>query len=335
MKLIKKTRPLPLRTITLRQFHQCRNKILIIRHMGGLGDIFMQCMMFEDFKSLHPELEIVFACPQQYHDVVANHPYIDEILDSNKVNAQDYLISYNTSTACTRYECRIAPFSSEHRSDIWAWHCGVKLTKHNMHLTIPDSSKEFGYKCINAARNGHTGPSVLVCPFSAIADKDLTESQTRGLIKELQDMGCFVCITHTAPTKYLSKLDVPVFTNTSILDWMGIVNTVDYVISVDTAGFHCAGGLGKPLMGIFTFADGKVYGKYFDFVLVQRHRDNGDWDCGPCYNWAKCPKSQGSPKPCLTTLTVEMFADGVHRMFKRWPNKNSYNSIKLTWDRTK
>jgi len=44
-----------------------------------------------------------------------------------------------------------------------------------------------------------------------------------------------------------------------------------------------AGGLGKPLCGIFTFADGKIYGKHYDFVLVQKHRDNGNWNCGSCF----------------------------------------------------
>jgi hypothetical protein len=86
-----------------------------------------------------------------------------------------------------------------------------------------------------------------------------------------------------------------------------------------------AGELKKPLVGVFTFADGKVYGRYYDFVLVQKHRDNGDWDCGPCYNWGNCTKTEKVPKPCLTEITAEMIIEGVDKMFDKWPLSNIGN----------
>ena len=77
----------------------------------------------------------------------------------------------------------------------------------------------------------------------------------------------------------------------------------------------------KPLVGIFTFADGKVYGKHFDFFLVQRHRDDDPtWTCGPCYNWGMCPKTKRSPKPCLTELTADMMLEKADAMLEKWPN---------------
>jgi ADP-heptose:LPS heptosyltransferase len=94
------------------------------------------------------------------------------------------------------------------------------------------------------------------------------------------------------------------------------MSLADYVISVDTSAFHLAGGLKKPLMGIFTFADGKVYGKYFNFVLVQKHRDNGNWDCGPCYNFSICPKSPLKVKPCLTELKYDDFMIGIQKLLQ-------------------
>jgi hypothetical protein len=78
--------------------------------------------------------------------------------------------------------------------------------------------------------------------------------------------------------------------------------------------------MGKPLVGVFTFADGTVYGRYFDFVLVQKHRNNDpEWTCGPCYNWGACPKTKSNPKPCLTEITVEMLLEGVDKMLEKWP----------------
>ena len=60
--------------------------------------------------------------------------------------------------------------------------------------------------------------------------------------------------------------------------------------------------------------------------------DNGDWSCGPCYNWMTCthPKGCGNalePKPCLTELTVEEIKEGIDKMFERWPGKKANKSL--------
>ena len=73
------------------------------------------------------------------------------------------------------------------------------------------------------------------------------------------------------------------------------------------------------MTGIFTFANGKTYGKYYDFILVQKHMDDGNWDCGPCYNYRICPKTQKELKPCLTELTEKEIKEGINKMFKKWP----------------
>lgn len=318
MKLISR-KPLPNIELTLRQFHERRNKVLIVREVGGLGDILMHRMMFEDLKKVHPEIKIIFACPQQYHTALKDHPYIDELADSKKISTYDYIVSYNTTTACTRYEVRVSPFSGEHRSDIWAGHCGVTLTNHNMHISIPEEKKQIGRDMINDVKKDFNGPVVIISPISAMIGKNLTDDQLVGLISNLRSRNCFVCATHFAPIPLLKKMKVPVFHGISTLNWMGVINAADYIISVDTATFHFAGGIGKPLLGIFTFADGKVYSKYYQSELIQKHRDNGDWDCGPCYNWANCPKVKTLIKPCLTEITNDMLIDGVDRMFKRWP----------------
>ena len=144
-----------------------------------------------------------------------------------------------------------------------------------------------------------------------------------GVSKKLQKMGCNVVALHKTPIEELRVNDVNTIWGISIKQWMGILEAADYVISVDTAAFHFAGGIKKPLVGIFTFMDGKTYGKYYDFVLVQKHRDNGDWDCGPCFDWPQCPKCpKNNPlKPCLTEISVDMIMEGIEKMFELWPHQ--------------
>jgi ADP-heptose:LPS heptosyltransferase len=304
--------------ISLREFYEKRNQILIFRATGGLGDILVHRMIFEDLKKTAPDTQIIFACPEKFHDAVRDHPYIDELVDSTKIDANDYLIMHNTSNACCRYEVNMAPLSGKNRSDIWANHCGVSLKNHNMHIKLEDEVIEKARQNIAKARNT-AGHSILFTPISAMLNKNLTPAQMEAVVKGLRKKGLFVWSSHTTPIPELARLKVPVLQG-SIRTWMGYVYNADYVLTVDTAGFHMAGGLGKPMTAVFTFTDGKVYGRWYkNWVLVQKHRDDGDWDCGPCYNWPDCPRSKKNPKPCLSEITPQMILKGVDEMLKRHP----------------
>jgi len=307
------------RTLNLREFYDKRNKVLIIRAVGGLGDIFMHRMMFEDFKELVGDGEVHFACPSQYHQAVIDHPYIDKVLDSAQVEKTDYIISYNTTTACGRHEMKIAPKSDLNRSDIWSKHCGVNLKKHDMHIRFTEDELKEGKDILETYRN-RTGPIAIVCPISAMVNKNLLDHQLNAIVDNLYERGCCVVGLHTYPVMPLVKRGVPSIHSLNIRQWMSVLKNADYVVSVDTSAFHCAGGLGKPLTGIFTFADGKVYGEYYDFVLIQKHRDKDPcWTCGPCYDWGQCPKTKQNPKPCLTEINKDMLVEGLDKMFEKWP----------------
>lgn len=280
--------------------------------MGGLGDILVHRMMFEDFKRVMPDVKLIFACPKIYRDAVKDHPYLDDVLDCKEVDTSEYIQVYNTSNACCRYELAKAPFSGKNRCDIWANHCGVVLKNHNMHLNLEETIKKEAMELVEKHRTCN-GPKVLFTPISAMLNKNLTMKQTKEVILGLRERGLYVYTSHLHHTELFDHMNVPVLKG-NIRQWMGFVYAADCVVSVDTAAFHMAGGIGKPLVGIFSFTDGKVYSKYYKAELVQKHRDNGDWDCGPCYNWLICPKSKSNPKPCITEITSNMILEGVDKM---------------------
>jgi len=310
------------RTLNMREFFGKRNKVLIIRAVGGLGDILMHRMMFQDFKELIGDGEVHFACPAQYHAAVQDHPYLSKVLDSSTVDKSDYIISYNTTTACGRYEMRMAPFADLNRSDIWSQHCGVTLKHHDMHIQLTESEKQEGFNILENYRD-RPGPSVLVCPVSAMMNKNLLDHQLAAVVRNLHERGCYVAGLHNYPLVPLTKRQLPSIHSLNIRQWMSAINAADYVVSVDTSAFHCAGGLKKPLLGIFTFADGKVYGRHYPTAeLVQKHRDTDpNWTCGPCYNWGECPKTKQNPKPCLTEISNDMLINGLDRMFSKFPTR--------------
>jgi ADP-heptose:LPS heptosyltransferase len=307
-------------TMSLKKFHEAKDRILIVRNYGGAGDILMHRMLFEDIALLLPEAEIYFACPPAFHGLVSDHPFLAGVLDNRVVNYGDFPVSYNTSSACARYEMALAPLSGDHRSDIWASHCGFALTRHDMHFRIPVDAVVFGQSVAEKVRAGSEAPVVAIAPISAQQPKDLTNGQLDGVVRGLRDRGCLPLGVHTNHIPVLGGLNVPVIRNLSPQNWMGVMNAVDYVVSVDTGTFHLAGGLGKPTVGVFAHTDGVVYGKYYRrFQLVQKHRKDGDWPCGPCYTAMNCPKTQALLKPCLTEITPEMILEGFDRLRSRFP----------------
>ena len=308
----------------LKEFYEKRNKILIVRECGGVGDILMIRFLFEDFKKHNPETEIHFACPERFHNLVKDHHFIDKLLDSEQIKIQEYLVSYNISSACSRYEMN-PNNPGKHRSDIWANHCGLELKNHNMHINLDEESIQLGKLVVSELKKDKSQPFVLLAPVSASKAKDLNGQQLKGLVDCLKARNCFICGIHSGQIRELEELGIPVIYGIGMKKWMGIVNAADYVISVDTGCFHLAGGLGRPLMGIFTYCDGKIYSKYYQAELVQKHIDKF---C-PCYNMSICPLSDAPIKPCATEITSGMLVDGVDRMFRRWP-WGEKNNVKLT-----
>lgn len=308
----------------LAAFTERKNRLLIHRGTGGLGDILMHRMLFEDFKLLVPDIKIVFATPQNYWPAVEDHPFVDEIIDSNTVDSRDFLISYNTTTACGRYENRVAPLSDKHRADIWADHCGIRLTKHNMHIRLRPEEVAFGRDQL--AKHAAGLPVALVAPISAMKSKNMDAEQMNGTARELRRAGYAPVCLHNTPVPEMTE--APVLIVNSIRNWMGVIYAADLVVSVDTAAFHCAGGMRKPLVGMFTWADGLAYGKWYDFALVQKNRAyTPGWDCGPCYKWhecKKCPELE-QRKPCVTDLTVDDIMAGVSSLFEKWPQLRPSN----------
>lgn len=303
---------------TLSDFYTRRNHILIQRKTGGFGDILMHRMIFEDFKLLCPDIRITFACPKIYHQAVEDHPFIDELVDHIEINPNDFLVKYDTTTVCGQTEMINAPKSSPHRSDIWADACDIQLTRHNMHLTVNTEDGAYAREQIAKIKN-RPGPVVGFSPLSAISSKNLDINQSNAIINGVHKLGCFIFGLHALP---ILNFDAPQLSGKNTRNFIALIQACDYIITVDSAAFHVAGGFSKPQVGVFSWADGKVYGKYYqNWELVQRHRDNGNWDCGPCYNWGLCTKCDYKiiRKPCITEITAKEVLEAFQRLILKFP----------------
>lgn len=328
----------PVSQESLRSFYNKRNKVLLIRNSRGIGDILNCRMLFKNFKKINTDLHLTFACSEEYLNLIKGHPYVDDVVDVDKICKEEYMVSYDISNCCIHYESTQMSKNTKHRAEIWADHCGINLEDQNMYLPFISREKiTDGYLAVKEIKNNSqynkNGPSVFFSPTAYEQLRSLTLEQTNETIKFLRNKGFFVYSSSNITLKPLENMEVPVLTGRTLEDWMSYIHAADYVVTVDTATFHYAGGIKKPLTGIFTHVDGKLRGKFYDFVLVQKHRDNGNWPCGPCYNYLYCshpnctqpitgPNNQRSPlglRPCLTELTTTEIKEGIDKMLLRWP----------------
>ncbi len=310
LKLISDTRP---RDYSLKDIRDKRRKVLVKRDVGGLGDILVHRMIFEDFKIAMPDCHVTFACPKSYFQAVADHPFIDDIVDCDSVDARDFLVHYNTSTACVKYEMTTMPRVDKHRSDMWAEHCGLTLTRHSMHIRLLKEETEWATNKLKNMSGGR--PTVLVAPVTAMSSKNIEDEQISPVVKTLEGRGFYVFGVHNLPLYY----NMPTVTGLNTRQFMSFVNCVDYVIAGDTAAFHLAGGLGKPTVLVAGWADGKVLSKHYKNVsVVQKHRDDmPEWTCGPCHNPHTCcmqPDKKLTRKPCMTEITPDMILAGFDKL---------------------
>jgi ADP-heptose:LPS heptosyltransferase len=303
--------------LSLRDFYKRRNNVLILRDSGGLGDILMLRMIFEDIKRVMPDAHISVAIPTNYHRAMFWHPFIDRVLNSKEVDENNFGISYNVTTACVRYEMKIRPKADRHRAEIWSAYCGYRLTKANMHLCLPKLMEAYARKKLQEKVKERGKGYVCFSPISAMVSKDLDSQQMKGVLKGIQEMGYSPFILHYKP---IEGIDCPVF-SVQHDEWLALINASDYVVTVDTAALHAANGFQKPTVAVFSWADGKVYTKFHDkCILIQRHRDHTpDWTCGPCYDHPRCPKTNNPRKPCITEITADEVLNAFTQLIKRYP----------------
>jgi len=259
-----------LKNIPIDEYFSKRNRILIHRDLGGAGDILMHRMIFEDFKIINPNVHITFAVPPQFFPLVKNHPFIDCVADFRTVDHNDYIMVYDTTATCLNYEQRMAEgHPPKNRPDIWAESCGVKLTKHNMHLEIDEKIKDLGHE-IWQKFDTEGRPRILISPIAMSSQRGLSLEQYEAIMKKLQSMNVFILGTNINKDTLFDQLQIPQFNTKKIEEWMGLVSAADYVISVDTGTFHLAAGLKKPLLGLFTKTEGSIRGQNYEFVLWQQ-----------------------------------------------------------------
>lgn len=246
--------------------------VLLIRSVGGLGDLFAIRMLLHDLKKAHPGARLVFATPEHYWESVQDHPDIDQLVTPNEACPTSYPISYDCSTCCGAYEMHVAPQQILNRADIWATACGVTIADYDMRIGFTQEEQGEAREMLG------TTPTVAICPTSSTKCRDLTPRCRQETARALLERGYQVVVLHSQTLPDMPE-GVRQLTTLGTRQLMAVASQVKAAISVDTSHVHLLGGLKIPTVGVFSTADGYTYCRHYPHTIVLQDHEPGT------YNW--------------------------------------------------
>ncbi|MEA1938655.1 MAG: glycosyltransferase family 9 protein [Pseudomonadota bacterium] len=312
--------------IKLDDYLSNQDKILIIRAVGGIGDVLISRMLFEDLKALKPSIEVCYAVQPIFFPLVQDHPFIDRVLDCNNIKLTEWPFFRDITHKAGTYEAATMPFIDKHRTDVWAEYIGYELKNHEGHMHLDEEDITWGKAFIKPSDK----PRIGISPISAHASKDWGIEKFQKLINRIGDKA-EIYIFHN------SNLDLEGDNCHKLLDltfrqWIAAVDELDMMVTVMTANFNIANMLHKPTIAIAGAEDLDIYGKYFpELVPIQRHRKDGEeWEHCPCWRasgWCAYDSVKQYPRKCIRSITVDEVYAEVEKLISKLKG-----GVQLSWN---
>jgi ADP-heptose:LPS heptosyltransferase len=283
--------------------------ICVYRGCGGYGDIINMRMIFQDIKKYYKEYSIDWCLPHSYFDAAQSHPFVDNIIGLQDYNKSKYKFVFDLTTACTNYEWKKNIKNDKNRADIWAIHAGVRLSDSSTFMPVyKDLFDSIIVDLINLGWDKKK-KIVVLCPYSATEAKNMTSSQILFIKDMVKDY--FLVSLHNKQSEFLYKNKIPCISNYTIKKSMSLIYISNFVISTDTGHLHCSGAYNKPSLGLFCYTNGNLICKYYKSVVPVQIEN---LDCGPCYLYTSCVKSQNIVKPCRTNISLDQIKNSWQKL---------------------
>ncbi len=276
------------------------NYICVYRGCGGYGDIINMRLIFEDIKKHFKNNLIDWCLPYSFFDAAKLHPFVDNLIALQDYNIEKYKFIIDLTTACTRYEWKHKQNTFKNRAEIWSSAANVSLNNPQTYMPSYDECIDNIQKDLFEMGYRKNKKLIIFCPFSSLESKNLTKEQIL-YIKELTKNHFLVCL-HNKKIKFIDDNKILSISNYSLKQSMALTKIADYVISTDTGHLHCSGAYNIPTLGLFCYTNGKIITKYYKSVEVVQI---DDMDCGPCYTYTSCCKSNELVKPCRINISLE------------------------------
>jgi len=310
--------------------------ILLIRYLGGIGDILMVTPAIRGVREKFPNAEITFAINKQYaagslFDIIEFNPHIDKIVNTHGLTIEQkksYTSWTDLSHPCARYEAQTAPNVDLHRSEIYCEECGVTPSSMKPVLVLPEQDMEFAHDFYN--RHGLYGSKVVaIQPYAADLRRVWGPDRMLAVAGLMSDVK-FLWID------YLNK---PVNPPENVIDCTrlkvrqtaALVKKSNLAVGCDSFLLQISAALDVPLIAIFGATDPYMRCKFHTNWTPIWHKD----ECSDCPCWYGYPclnthlKDLGNlvvidrdgheltKRKCLETVTVPEVADTIRKMLDK------------------
>jgi len=254
-------------------------RFLLIRKLGGLGDILVTSMIFPDLRDQYPDIETTYAIPKLYHPLFAGSgvrviDYADvygrvgphygpdsEFHRSGirRESLETYDLIEDISRPCHHWEVLMRQYQTidgargltwRNRLDRWTRWFG--LTVRNPRTCIRLDPTEI--TAMRARFPRSTKPVLLWSPVSAGANRSYPwfSDVTHALSQDFS----VVYLHHEA-------IGPSTLTGLSLREMGAACAAADCILSVDTSTFHWGGILHKPTVGLFNLLLGESHAQYY------------------------------------------------------------------------
>lgn len=281
------------------------NIILVVRKVGGLGDILMTGPAIKTLKDKYPNKKIHFAIPKQYHPLMKNLDFIDTILDSNKpINYKRYFMISDITNVDAYYEStrvNAGKTVQKSRIEIYAEALGIRnlLTEKTPIYNVSEDEEKWAAGLLSSKKLNKNKKTIALTLKSAERYRDYPTQKYQELFSLLKRDYNLVLLGELSNEKYYDIIDAR---GLSIRELGAVISLCDCLITVDTGPLHLAAALGVKTIALFGPIDANARCKGYKNVLVVK----SNMDCIPCWrnNNIKCKQiDNNNYSKCLSSIS--------------------------------
>jgi len=281
--------------------------ILILRRLGGVGDVIMTTPCLRGLKEKFPNCKITYATNKEYFqgalfDILKCNPYIDELKEVSQVTEKSFDFAVDlTAVDIQREQGDRAP---PHRIEIYCETVGVNPSSRVPVYTQLEEEYDFARQELETFfPNLKNLKLVFINPASNTPRRDVPApsiQQVINILSSKSDIGVVLGhhfdhgLKHPRLFKAIGR---------NIRQIISLMDNCDLIIAHDTSLLHLAGALEKRIVGLF----GSIYPPsrlthYANAIPIWKKESCPQ---APCW-YANC--SQTPQFKCMKSITPEEIA---------------------------
>lgn len=327
-----------------------RKRIVVIRQLGGIGDVIIMSAVYRGLKEKYPNSLIQLLTGSTYMsgallDVAERNPFIDEVhimepydgttqntinvwrkyydgcpvIDDNPLLTKaDLVIDLNTACVEYEWEAMNGDGIKKPRYQIWCERAGVVPSTYAPAYNLTDSDRKFANK-VWSDRN-LTGKTVIGVGVAACDPKrSIPIEISRQICQGLEARGY-------TPVVIDATFNFPEFNSFNgyrISEIIALISKLDVMVTVDTGLLHMAGAVDVPIVGIFGPTDPEMRMKPYRGSATDGSKL---MPCSPCWYKYSCLNSKNPADHLRCTSKIDPMLI-VHEVGRWVTNKDSERNL--------